>query len=305
MLAARRQHLAVRHLDLHRGLHTAERRDRAAFRPARRRTGAASDRRSARARTGRASASGRAGSRRRCNGPRSARRTSPCSVASLPCRSNTVWLSPTRNCLDLVGSMSCSSTRSNSAVFMPWIDDADGHSRNAICSSSQRLPRSAVAASGLPPLAVGVVEAAVLGGEKFAGREKLLLGEQRRHQARQRAAALMEFHRRRAPRRECAGRLAAGEAERLRHGLGVEAAQPADRGGGAERAEHARAVPAAGAERRIIGADADPRRHLEARRQRDQEIAAGRAVALGDRQRRRHHLRASRGSASSGECRTW
>jgi len=35
----------------------------------------------------------------------------------------------------------------------------------------------------------------------------------------------MEFHRRRAPGRERPGRLAAGEAERLRHGVGVEAAQ--------------------------------------------------------------------------------
>ena len=100
----------------------------------------------------------------------------------------------------------------------------------------------------------------------------------------------MEFHRRRRPRREGAGGLAAGEAERLRHGVAVEGAQAADRRGGAERAERARPMPALGAEHRIVGADADPRHHLHAGDQRDHELAAGRAVALGDRQRRRHHL---------------
>ena len=121
-------------------------------------------------------------------------------------------------------------------------------------------------------------------GEEFAGGEEILLGQQRRHQARQRAAALMEFDRRRCPGREGAGRLAAGEAERLRHGLGVEAAQPPDRGGGAERPEHAGPVPAAGAERRIIDADADPGRDLAAGDERDQQVAARQPVALGDRQ---------------------
>ena len=142
----------------------------------------------------------------------------------------------------------------------------------------------------LSAVGIGVVEAAVLGGEEFLGREEFLLGEQRRHQARQRAAALMEFHRRRAPGGEGAGGLAAGEAERLRHGVAVEAAQAADRRRGAERAERARPMPALGAEHRIVGADADPRHHLHAGDQRDQEIAAGRAVALGDGERRRHHL---------------
>ena len=37
------------------------------------------------------------------------------------------------------------------AVTTPWMPDAQGHRRRAICSSSQRLPRSATAASGLPP----------------------------------------------------------------------------------------------------------------------------------------------------------
>ena len=56
--------------------------------------------------------------------------------------------------LDLGGvDAACCSTRSNSAVFMPCVSDADGHSRSAICSSSQRWPRSAVTASGWPPLA--------------------------------------------------------------------------------------------------------------------------------------------------------
>ena len=117
--------------------------------------------------------------------------------------------------LDLVEGRLCCSTRSNSAVFMVWVDDADGHSRSAICSNSQRWPRSAVAILGLAAVGVAVEEAAVLGGEEFLGGEELLLGEQRRHQARQRAAALMEFHRRRAPGGERAGRLASGEAERL------------------------------------------------------------------------------------------
>jgi hypothetical protein len=115
---------------------------------------------------------------------------------------------------------------------------------------------------GAAAVRIDVVEAAVLGGQKFARRQKLLLSQQSRYQPRESTAALVELHRRRSPRCEGAGRLAAGEAERLGHGLGVEPAQPADRRSGAERTEHARAVPALRPERGVIEADPDPRRHL-------------------------------------------
>ena len=101
----------------------------------------------------------------------------------------------------------------------------------------------------------------------------------------------MELHRRRSPRREGAGRLAAGETERLGHGLGVEPAKPADRRGGAERTQHARAVPALGAERGIIEPEPDPRRHLASGGDGDQQVAARQAVAFGDRQSGRDHFR--------------
>ena len=141
---------------------------------------------------------------------------------------------------------------------------------------------------GLAAVDVGVVEAAVLGGEEFARRDELLLRQQRRHQPRQRAAALMEFHRRRAPGGEGAGGLAAGEPERPRHGVGIEFEQRADRRRGAERTDDAGPVPAARAEFRIIETEADPRRHLAAGRDGDQQSAAGESVALGDGERRRH-----------------
>ena len=143
----------------------------------------------------------------------------------------------------------------------------------------------------LPAVGIGVEQAAVLGGEEFARRHELLLREQRRHQAGKRAAALVEFHRRRAPGREGAGGLAAREPEGARHGVGVEAAQPAHRRGGAERPEHARPVPAALPEFRIVEPVADPRRDLAAGGDGDEQVAAGIAVLVGDRQRRRDHLR--------------
>src|SRR5262249_52055987 len=158
--------------------------------------------------------------------------------ASLPCRSNAGWLNATRTFFTRAGSILCRSMRSNIAVFMPWIDEADGHRRNAICSSSQRFPRSAVAAPAAAPPPSNFEQAAVLGGQKFARRQKVLLGQQRCHQPGERAAALVELHRRRSPRCEGAGGLAAGEAERPGHGLGVEPAKPPYRRGGAEGTQH-------------------------------------------------------------------
>ena len=143
----------------------------------------------------------------------------------------------------------------------------------------------------LPAVGVAVVEAAVLGGEELARRQELLLREQRRQQAGERAAALMKFYRRGSPRRERAGGLAAGEAERLRHGLGVEAAQPSDRRRRAEWAEHAGSVEAAGAERRIIEPDTDAGRDLGSGGNRHEQVAPRACVALGDRQGGRDHLR--------------
>ena len=138
---------------------------------------------------------------------------------------------------------------------------------------------------------IDIEQAAVLGGQKFARRQKLLLGQQSRHQPRQSAAALVEFHRRRSPRREGAGRLAAGKSERLGHGLGVEPAKPAYRRGGAEWTQHSWAMPALGPERGIIEADPNPRRHLASGGDGDQQVSARQAVAFGDRQRRRDHFR--------------
>jgi hypothetical protein len=45
---------------------------------------------------------------------------------------------------------------------MPWIDEADGHRRNAI--------------------RIGIEKTAVLGGQKFARRQEFLLGQESRHQ---------------------------------------------------------------------------------------------------------------------------
>src|SRR5207342_3945929 len=60
---------------------------------------------------------------------------------------------------------------------------------------------------GAAAIRICIVEATVLGGQEFARRQKLLLGQQRRQQPGERAAALVELHRRRSPRREGAGRL--------------------------------------------------------------------------------------------------
>ena len=144
---------------------------------------------------------------------------------------------------------------------------------------------------GTASVRIGIEQAAVLGGEKFASRQKVLLGQQTCHQSREGAAALVEFHRRRSPRREGAGRLAAGKAERFRHGVGVKPAQPADRCRGAKRPQHARAVPTFGAEGRVIDSKPDARRHLESGRERDHEVSARGTVAFGDGQSGRDHLR--------------
>ena len=141
---------------------------------------------------------------------------------------------------------------------------------------------------GFAAVRVGIVEAAVLGGKKFARRHELLLRQQRRHQSRQRTAALMKLHRRRAPGGERAGGLAAGKAERPRHGVGIEFEQRADRGGRTERTDHAWAMPSPRTEFRIIEAETDPRRHLTAGRKGGEQGAAGKSIALGDGERWRH-----------------
>ena len=84
------------------------------------------------------------------------------------------------------------------------------------------------------------------------------------------------------------GGLAARETERSRHRLRVEREQAAHGGGGAERADHAGAVPAALAKLGEVEAEPDARRHLAAGRERDEEIASRAPVALRDRQRGRH-----------------
>ena len=55
--------------------------------------------------------------------------------------------------------------------------------------------------------------------------------------------------------------------------------------------QDARAVPALGPHCRVIGPDSNPRRHLASRGQRNKQVATRQAIALGDRQRGRDHLR--------------
>src|SRR5262249_12156584 len=211
--------------------------------------------------------------------------------ASLPCRSNAAWLNATRTFFTRAGSILWRSMRSNMALFMPWIDEADGHRRNAICSSSQRFPRSAVTAAGRPPFALALYRPPSSAGRKLPLPPQVFSAYQRRDQARNAAAALVDLPRRRSPRCEGAGGLAAGEAERPGHGFGVEPAKSADRRSGTERTQHAGAVPTLGAERGIIEADPDPRRHLASGGDGDEEVAARQPVALGNRQGGRHHFR--------------
>ena len=88
---------------------------------------------------------------------------------------------------------------------------------------------------GAPTIGIDVEKPPVPCGQKLARGEKLLLGQQRRHQAREGAAALVKLHRRCPPRCKGPGGLAPREPESLGHGLGVEAAKAANRGGCAER----------------------------------------------------------------------
>src|SRR5215510_15043146 len=92
---------------------------------------------------------------------------------------------------------------------------------------------------GLAAVAIGIEQATIFRREEFARGDEFLLGEQRREQTGNGAAALMEFHRRCAPCGVSAGGLAACETEGARHGLAVEAAQAADGGGRTEGSEHA------------------------------------------------------------------
>ena len=162
------------------------------------------------------------------------------------------WLNATRTFVTSGRIDLCCSMRSNIAVFIPWIDDAEGHRRSAICSSSQRFPRSAVTASGRPPFGVDVEQTAILRGQKFARGEKILLRQQRRHQTGERAAALVKFHRRCSPCCKGAGGLAAGETECLGHGLGIERRSRPTAAAAPNGPRYPRAVPALGPERRII-----------------------------------------------------
>src|SRR5262245_44740409 len=135
--------------------------------------------------------------------------------------------------------------------------------------------------------AVCRVEAAVRTIEEFARRREVLLGEERGHQAGQRAAKLMELDRRRTPRGERAGRLTARKPECGGHRLRIESTQGAYGGRGAERSDRAGAVPAPTPERRVIHTGRDSCRRLEPGGQCDEQIAPARMVALRDAERRR------------------
>ena len=179
---------------------------------------------------------------------------------------------------------------SNSAVFMPWMSDADGHSR---MRDPLELPARAEIGDGRVGFAavhIGVVEAAVLGGEELARGDEFLLRQQRGHQAGQRAAALVEFHRRRAPGGKSAGRwLPARPNARAMVSASNPSSEPT-----AAAAPNGPMTPGPASRGRGTPdnpADADPRRHLASGRNRDQQIAARETVALRDGQRRRHDFR--------------
>src|SRR3954466_6872477 len=104
---------------------------------------------------------------------------------------------------------------------------------------------------------IGVEKAAILVREDLGRGGKALVREQPGEEAGERAARLVELDGRRTPLGESAGRLAAGKPERMALALGVEAKQLADRGRAAERADHARRMPAARAERGVLGAQSD------------------------------------------------
>src|ERR1051326_2746711 len=119
---------------------------------------------------------------------------------------------------------------------------------------------------------VGVEEPAVLVREHFVRGQEALLGEQGREQAGKRTARLVELDRRRAPLREGAGRLAAGQTEGIALPLGVETEQLACRRSAAEGTDDAGRVPPSGAKRRIVRAEADTHRGLEAGRSEERRV---------------------------------
>src|SRR5262249_22104807 len=93
-------------------------------------------------------------------------------------------------------------------------------------------------------IGIALVEATIGRGEELLRRQKPRLRQQRPQQPGGRAGALVKFRGRGPQGRDRAGGLAAGEADRPRHGIVVEAKEPPDRGGSAEWPEHARAMPA-------------------------------------------------------------
>ena len=173
----------------------------------------------------------------------------------------------------------------------PWMVEADGHRRSAICSSLPALSEFGDRVRGTSAVRVSVEKSAVFRSQEFAGGEKILLREQCRHQSRQRAAALVKLDGRRSPRGKRAGGLAARESERFRHGRGIEPEQTSHRRGGAKRTDDAGPVPAALARFGIIEAEPDACRYLTAGCDRDQQIAARQSVALRDGECGRYHFR--------------
>src|SRR5690606_24725056 len=117
-------------------------------------------------------------------------------------------------------------------------------------------------------------------------------GEQPGKKAGGGAARLVELDGGRAPGGPGAGRLAAGEAEGVAHAQRRQAAQMADRSGGAERADDAGQMPAALAGDGIVDAGGDAHGNLGADGERGEEGAAVAPVLLGDGKRGRDDLRA-------------
>ena len=130
----------------------------------------------------------------------------------------------------------------------------------------------------------------MVGGEDFRAGRKALLREQTGQQAGERPARLVKLDRRRAPVGEGSGGLGAGERQGVLEPRGLEPEQRCDRRRAAERADHPRGVPAAGAHRGVAHAPADPHDRLQTCGDRDEQVAAAGAALLGDGERGRHHL---------------
>ena len=135
-------------------------------------------------------------------------------------------------------------------------------------------------------IGIGVVNAAVFVRENFFRRQKALLRQQTRHQTGQRPTALMKLNRRRAPVRKRTRRLTARQPKRHQLRVRAEAAQFPHSGSTAKRPHHTRRMPAARAERRVVGTVGHAHRRFQPGSDGRQQSLATRPIAFRNRQRR-------------------